>query len=149
MGERQKNNCAAKKAKNAPTHHEIAAIARMMTDTDRNLWQARAAIGSVGHGAFRACQCSQTAAAMRTPETPNTIGLFSESHVIWGTADTSPATTAPIPSATNNAGSAQQMSVAVEPKSANTGAAVSRHEKGSLLMVWPGGGYRSPHNRRA
>ncbi len=83
----------------------------------RPLRQASLSFGSNGHGAFRLIQSKTPLSTSIAPANANTYSLFSETQIRPGTLLARPAITAPSPRLTKSAGSAQQMSVLIEPKS--------------------------------
>lgn len=102
---------AAKKAKKPPTTNAATLIHHKTQPIRRSRLHAFALAGSAGHGRFLACHCQAPDAANTNPAIVNTIALLAPIQVIPGTASIKPAITAPMPTLTNSAGSAQQISV--------------------------------------
>ena len=67
--------------------------------------------GSAGQGASLLYQIKKPLSIIKKPEKMNKIVLYFDNIIKKGMLDNSPAKTAPAPTATNNAGKAQQIKV--------------------------------------
>ena len=112
------------KAKKNPTHHTTTDTQYIHALILRKRVQALACAGSIGQGALRAFQRMIPAARINRPDIPNVQTLYFDSATNHGAVLTSPASAAPAPSVTSNAGSAQHSNVPTEVNRLSVGSSV-------------------------